>query len=64
MNECVIEVSEAALYMVIEEYEEADKERLGEIWTILEQVRPSNTSGELHSPGYYTPGRRKIVPRK
>jgi len=50
--ECVIDVSEAALLLVVEEYEEADEERLGEIWTILEQVRPSNTSGELHNPGY------------
>ena len=47
--ECVIEVSEAALLM---EYEEADEERLGEIWTILEQVRPSNTSGELHGQAW------------
>jgi len=46
--ECVIDVSEAALLLVVEEYEEADEERLGEIWTILEQVRPSNASGELH----------------
>jgi len=45
--ECVIDVSEAALLLVVEEYEEADEER-----TILEQVRPSNTSGELHNPGY------------
>lgn len=49
--ECGFEVSEAALLLVVEEYEEADKERIGEIWTILEQVRPSNT-GELHNPGY------------
>ena len=34
--------------MVIEEYEEAD---VGEIWTIIEQERPSNTSGELHTIG-------------
>ena len=34
--------------MVIEEYEEAD---VGEIWTIIEQVRPSNASGELHTIG-------------
>ena len=46
--ECVIDVSQAALLLVVEEYEEADEERLGEIWTILEQVRPSNASGELH----------------
>ena len=44
--ECVIEVSEAALLMVIEEYEEADEERLGE------QVRPSNTPGELHGQAW------------